>query len=341
MQSWIIKLISIFIMFIMIFITGNIPLRLKSYKENTRLISILSAFTGGLFLSIGIFYLIPESQVFYLDFYQQQIEIFMKYYPWSFFIIVTTFSLLLFLDKVLTIVASQQNNKGQKYTYNGNFENDVNQEQQNFENKMTNNNGQINQQQNNQNTNKNIVETTQQQEVFSQKQNMDQNIEQKIIQEIKKQDSQKNFKPYLLQIAFGITAILEGLAIGLEKDWVKCLILAAAVLCHKCTEILTFANSLKKANINLKVATIMVIIQAIINIIGIGIGWGVSNQGYLEMCIYTSITSGAFIYVATLEILVDEFSNKGSKILKFLFFIIAIVIVSVLWFFEEEVMPNY
>jgi zinc transporter 1/2/3 len=55
-----------------------------------------------------------------------------------------------------------------------------------------------------------------------------------------------------LQIAFGIHATLEGLAIGIEKTWVKCLIISAAVLCHKWAEGITLGLSFKKSNVNMK-----------------------------------------------------------------------------------------
>ncbi len=71
MEAWIIKLITLFAMFIMIIITGNIPLRVRSFKENPRLMSLSSAFAGGLFLSIGILHILPESHEHFEAYYKQ------------------------------------------------------------------------------------------------------------------------------------------------------------------------------------------------------------------------------------------------------------------------------
>ncbi|EGR27748.1 hypothetical protein IMG5_189960, partial [Ichthyophthirius multifiliis] len=98
----------------------------------------------------------------------------------------------------------------------------------------------------------------------------------------KKNKSKNSLKPYLLQITLGLNAILEGLAIGLEKDgqnvqyYLELLLLLQMVL----QGIYVQVNYVKKAQIisNLKVTTIMVIILAIMNIIGIGIGWILSGS---------------------------------------------------------------
>lgn len=39
--------------------------------------------------------------------------------------------------------------------------------------------------------------------------------------------------PYVLQIALGIHAIFEGLAIGIQNDWLICLGISLAVCFHK------------------------------------------------------------------------------------------------------------
>ena len=48
--------------------------------------------------------------------------------------------------------------------------------------------------------------------------------------------------PYLLQIAIGIHAVFEGLAIGIESSISNCLGLAIAVVCHKWAEGLTLVK---------------------------------------------------------------------------------------------------
>jgi zinc transporter 1/2/3 len=66
--------------------------------------------------------------------------------------------------------------------------------------------------------------------------------------------------PYILQIAIGIHAVFEGLAIGIENEPFKCITLAAAVCCHKWAEGITLGLAFKKANVELKMSTIMIAI---------------------------------------------------------------------------------
>jgi zinc transporter ZupT len=45
--------------------------------------------------------------------------------------------------------------------------------------------------------------------------------------------------PYILQIAIGIHAVFEGLAIGIQTEVMACISISAAVICHKWAEGLT------------------------------------------------------------------------------------------------------
>lgn len=49
-----------------------------------------------------------------------------------------------------------------------------------------------------------------------------------------------------------------------------------------------------------------------------------------------SISAGTFIYIATIEVIVEEFNNERYNIIKFLFFLVAIGFVCSLWFIEQS-----
>ena len=51
--------------------------------------------------------------------------------------------------------------------------------------------------------------------------------------------------------------------------------------------------------------------------VGILIGMYFSKSGFLIEGIMLSISSGTFLYVSTSEVIVEEFSSKGSKHIKF------------------------
>ena len=58
------------------------------------------------------------------------------------------------------------------------------------------------------------------------------------------------------------------------------------------------------AGVDLKTSTAMIFIQAVMNPVGIGIGWGLANQGNLITGIFESISAGSYFFKAM------EFVNK-------------------------------
>lgn len=64
---------------------------------------------------------------------------------------------------------------------------------------------------------------------------------------------------------------------------------------------------------DLKTSTYMIMIQAIMNPIGIGIGWALSDAGPLVSGIFVSVSAGTFVYIATVEVIVEEFSVNRYK----------------------------
>ena len=76
------------------------------------------------------------------------------------------------------------------------------------------------------------------------------------------------------------------------------------------TTTLDFKSALafKKAKVNKKTSTIMILIQSIMNPIGIGIGWIMADKGPIYTGVFVSISVGTFIYISTMEMLVEEFS---------------------------------
>lgn len=50
-----------------------------------------------------------------------------------------------------------------------------------------------------------------------------------------------------------------------------------------------------------------------------------------------SINTGTFLYIATMNILFEEFSLDRYKILKFAFFLSAIGLIILIWFIEQSI----
>ena len=81
-------------------ICGLIPLKVKSFKENKNFISVFNAFAGGLFLSIGLMHIMPEANESFGDYFVNFKGDDSEKFPWAFFIVILSISLILFIEKV-------------------------------------------------------------------------------------------------------------------------------------------------------------------------------------------------------------------------------------------------
>ena len=70
------------------------------------------------------------------------------------------------------------------------------------------------------------------------------------------------------------------------------------------------------------------------NPLGIAIGWILSSNGDFIVSIFYSISAGTFLYISTIEVIVEEFNISRFKIFKYLAFLLAIGFVSSIWFLE-------
>lgn len=101
-DAWILKVLAMIIMFTMIMVTGNIPLRSQSFKSNPKVLALSSAFAGGLFLSVGLLHLLPEANENFVNSYDDPEGETVDHFPWCFFITVCSFALILFIEKIAT-----------------------------------------------------------------------------------------------------------------------------------------------------------------------------------------------------------------------------------------------
>ena len=69
--------------------------------------------------------------------------------------------------------------------------------------------------------------------------------------------------------------------------------------------------------------------------IGIAIGWLVSHAGALLVGIFQCISAGTFLYIATVEVIVEEFAVSRYRFTKYLCYLSSIVFVCGLWFIEQ------
>mmetsp|Transcript_19412 Transcript_19412/g.9013 ORF Transcript_19412/g.9013 Transcript_19412/m.9013 type:complete len:107 (+) Transcript_19412:73-393(+) len=91
---------------------------------------------------------------------------------------------------------------------------------------------------------------------------------------------------------------------------------------------MTLGINLVKNDSETKMSMFMVVGLSFTTPLGIGIGMAVSDSSDLIVGIFMSLTVGTFLYIATAEIIVEEFSLGGWRWWKFLAFMVGIAIVA-------------
>lgn len=97
--------------FCLILVVGSIPIRIKAFKSNKvyiyyisqRLLAFTAAFSGGLFLSVGVIHLLPEAAESFNEHFESLVDEGQEpgeHFPFAYTIAICSFALILFIEKV-------------------------------------------------------------------------------------------------------------------------------------------------------------------------------------------------------------------------------------------------
>lgn len=82
-----------------------------------------------------------------------------------------------------------------------------------------------------------------------------------------------------MTLAIYFHTIFEGIAIGVQDSLTKFLGTAIAIALHKWADALSMGIHYKSKNISRKISYSLILGQAILNVVAIGIGWIISQSG--------------------------------------------------------------
>ena len=284
------KIVSIFVFLGMAMAFGLMPYYIKRFRTSTKFLSISNAFSGGLFLGIGLFHVLPEGA-----------EMLEEYsLPWAYFCAYLSYALILFVEKVAFNSHSLIHGHG-----NSQKEPRISIEpvpELNTSDRQIEKEG----------VEEKLVEDEHNHEHEHQEHEHEHDHGKKL-----------GITPYILLLALGFHGLFEGIALGIQGEVRDALFLSLAIVAHKWAASLTLGISIIKTGIELKKMVIMIAIFGFIGPVGIAIGMIVraSADGVVQG-IFLSISVGTFIYIACTEVLVEEFEHSDNKYLKFLAFIV-------------------
>ena len=140
---------------------------------------------------------------------------------------------------------------------------------------------------------------------------------------------------YSALVALSIHSLVGGLALGAEQDWTRVLVIFFAIFAHKSAEGFALGVSLARSSISKAQPRRLIALFASSTPLGglIGIALGQAIEGRLAArveAVFLSIAAGTFMYVATFDVLRDEFPHASGRFSKWLAMALGVVGMSLL-----------
>ena len=325
------KITSIVVFLAMATAFGLMPYFITKCRKSTKFLSVSNAFSGGLFLGIGLFHVLPESA--------EMLEG-LSDAPIAYFCAFLSYALILFVEKVAfnshALIhghGHNHNNEEKRITLSKLNETDTENEDNEKKEPMV--------------KTEMVVQEEKIQVKEKEKSGSVENDDHDEHDEHdehdhdhKESDHSHEHKPsaitpYILLLALGFHGFFEGMALGIQSDVSNTLSLFLAIVAHKWAASLTLGISIVKSGVEKKQLIIMVLIFAFIGPVGVAVGLILSETAndYLQG-IFLAISVGTFIYIACSEVLVEEFENPDNKFLKFFMFMVGGVFIGSLSLIE-------
>lgn len=148
-------------------------------------------------------------------------------------------------------------------------------------------------------------------------------------------DQHDALSAYAVLTALSIHALLAGLALGAEDDLSRALVISLAIVAHKSAAGFALGVSLSRSGLPSRQAWTLIALFASATPLGgiLGAIVGEVFEGRLGTSLeatFLSIAAGTFIYVATFDILRDEFPAPGGRFAKWCVLTAGVVAMSAL-----------
>lgn len=149
---------------------------------------------------------------------------------------------------------------------------------------------------------------------------------------INKSNPNSTLNVYFLVSALSVHAIFEGMLVGISKNHISVMTITLVIIAHKWVEGIAVSAGIKKhPEISKAMINQLLISFVLMSPLGIIIGqlFSFINSPIINVFL-TCISSGALLYVALGEMVLDEFNCGENRKQKFILFIFGIVLVSII-----------
>lgn len=133
--------------------------------------------------------------------------------------------------------------------------------------------------------------------------------------------SQSALRAFILVFSLSLHSVFEGLAVGLLEEGKEVLEICLALIIHKSIISFSLAFKLSQGRLRRAVVAGCLLLFAAMSPLGIGLGIALtetkaSPQHQLARCTLEGLAAGTFIYITFMEILPHELSSAGNRIPK-------------------------
>jgi zinc transporter 1/2/3 len=141
--------------------------------------------------------------------------------------------------------------------------------------------------------------------------------------------------PTALVVALSAHSVLAGLALGAQRLLTSTLIIALAILAHKGTESLALGFAMARKKTDRRRARGSLLLFALMTPLGIVAGLAGSGllrdrAGVTFDATVSALAAGTFLYIASMDMLQDEFLQPGSRWAKWISAVVGLALTAVL-----------
>lgn len=148
-------------------------------------------------------------------------------------------------------------------------------------------------------------------------------------------DLVREASPTALVVALSAHSVLAGLALGAQRLMASTLLIALAILAHKATESLALGLTMARRGTEEKRARRILLLFALTTPLGIVAGLGGKallreGAGLAFDATVSALAAGTFLYIASMDMLQDEFLQPGSRWAKWVSAVVGLALTAVL-----------
>eukprot|EP01062_Namystynia_karyoxenos_P033274 TRINITY_DN24492_c0_g1_i1.p3 TRINITY_DN24492_c0_g1~~TRINITY_DN24492_c0_g1_i1.p3 ORF type:complete len:168 (+),score=64.77 TRINITY_DN24492_c0_g1_i1:113-616(+) len=131
-----------------------------------------------------------------------------------------------------------------------------------------------------------------------------------------KQGGEAALAPLVLTLVLSVHSVVAGMALGVQTEASKALLVLLAIVAHKWVEAFSLGVSIVRAQLPLPAMGRLVGAFACSSPLGVALGWGLrqATEGAAARtvtAVLDAAASGTFIYIAVVDTLQEEFSSGG------------------------------